>query len=323
MGRRIFITGATGLLGREILQEFLQKGYQIIALKREKSDISNFHGNIEWITGDLEYFDTYAEVFSKVDLVIHAAGKVGFHPHRGRQIIHFNTNTTKDIVNACLEHRCELIFVSSVAALGQSKNGFTSEQDDFDLNALHNDYDYSKYFSEMEVWRGIAEGLKAIMINPSIILGIPARWHESSGTFWKQIRGGFSYYPQGSTGFVDARDVAFATRKLYENQSFGERFIINSENRSYEDFLKSIHQSFGRNSNMKAVPKWISSIAWRLSSIGRLVGLKPVYSKALHKTINSHQAFSNQKIKETIDIKFRKLEESVNWVSEQYLADEQ
>ena len=80
-------------------------------------------------------------------------------------------------------------------------------------------YGQSKYLAEMEVWRGIAEGLNAVMVNPSIILGA-GDWNSGSSAIFQSAYNNFPWYTKGSTGFVDVRDVASAMISLMEHDIF-------------------------------------------------------------------------------------------------------
>ncbi len=97
----------------------------------------------------------------------------------------------------------------------------------------------------MEVWRGIAEGLEAVIVNPSIIIGANAGF-EGSGAIFELVKNGLSFYTDGTTGFVDVQDVAAAMIKLMNrseapaNGESGERFIVSAENYSYKDFFTAV-----------------------------------------------------------------------------------
>ena len=317
---KLFLTGATGLLGKEVVRQFHATGVEITALKRANSNISDLPETIHWITGNLEDPLSYLNQIEEADVVVHMAAKVSFNPKRARSIIDFNVNTTKEIVNACLEHNKKMIYVSSVAALGDLKSQMVTEQSDFDLNGTNTAYAKSKYLAEIEVQRGIAEGLQAIIVNPSIIIGEPANWYESTGSFWQRIDKGVRHYPQGSTGFVDVKDVAKAIVQLYQKELFGEQFIVNGSNASYQSFFQLIHQSLNKSTQLKPMPKWVGGILWRLAKVVNPLGLTIPFSKALVKTMNSNVEYSSEKLQQAIGINFTPLAQSVNEASASFLA---
>ncbi|NJK86602.1 MAG: NAD-dependent epimerase/dehydratase family protein [Bacteroidales bacterium] len=98
-------------------------------------------------------------------------------------------------------------------------------------------YSVSKFRAEMEVMRGIVEGLNAIIVNPSVVLG-PGFWDKRVGALLRKIQNGFSYYTEGSTGYVDVRDVAHVMIQLMESEISGEQFIISSENMTFKKMIE-------------------------------------------------------------------------------------
>ena len=95
----------------------------------------------------------------------------------------------------------------------------------------------------MEVWRGIEEGMDAVIVNPSIILGA-GNWDIGSPKLFQAIWKGLKYYTKGETGFVDVWDVSKAMISLMDELNFektkNQRFILNAGNLSYQDFFNKI-----------------------------------------------------------------------------------
>ena len=83
-------------------------------------------------------------------------------------MIRGNVDGTANLVNACLEKQIEkLCYVSSTAALGSAPAGTLITEDlIWSASTYRSAYSISKYLSEMEVWRGMAEGLDAVIVNP-------------------------------------------------------------------------------------------------------------------------------------------------------------
>ena len=321
MNSRVFITGGTGLLGRQILHRFFEEGCSLTALKRETSNTDGLPNQIHWVQGDLNRPATYLSNLQQADLVIHSAAKVSFNPKRKNQTIQFNVRTTETIAEACLEAGIPLVHISSVSALGSLSDHSIDETSSFSLNATNTAYAKSKYLSEQKVWACINKGLRAVILNPSIIIGIPAKWHESSGSFWQQIDQGLSYAPTGVTGFVDARDVAEVALQLVRQQQYGQSFLVNAENLGYQNFFQMIADSLGKEKKVKVFPKWMSELLWPLATVVRKIGLKVSLTKALHQTIHQKFYYDNSKVKNALDVEFRPVEESIKWVSERYLQD--
>jgi len=315
----VFITGATGLVGKAILNELSQFSFQVTALHREKSILPDISA-VSWVEGDLADSDTYLNHLLACDVVIHAAANVEFNPKFDQKTLEFNTSVTKDIVQACIDGGKRLIHISSVAALNNSKKELTTEESEFDLNLNHTGYAKSKYFSEMEVWRGIAEGLDAVILNPSIILGIPSEFPESSGIFWKQVDKGMPRIPAGGSGFVDARDVAKVVYKLIDSDISGERFVISGDNLTYKEFFGQIATALQQKPPTTILKTWESKLLYMGSSFVRLFGISPTYSKALHDNLFLTHKFDSSKAQKTFGMEFRSTTNSVDWVTKAYLA---
>ena len=130
------------------------------------------------------------EILQSVSNVYHCAAIVSYNPKDKRKILKINVEGTANIVNACLGAKIEkLVYVSSVAALGRIRDEeMITEKMNWSEETSNSTYGKSKYFAEMEVWRGIAEGLKAVIVNPSLIIGGENWEHSSSAIFKKSLR---------------------------------------------------------------------------------------------------------------------------------------
>ncbi|MBM71734.1 MAG: hypothetical protein CL847_03010 [Crocinitomicaceae bacterium] len=266
-----FVTGGTGIVGRELLCQLLAKGSEVKALRRESSDVEGTeafitnHGvsiqGLNWVCGNIRDFDEMLSVLQGCSRVYHAAALVSIHPKDKPLLMEVNRDGTANVVNAMLDLGIDdLIYVSSVAALGHSTKSPVTEQTEFEEGPLVTAYSRSKYESELEVWRGQAEGLNVLILNPSIIIG-EGDFSRSSGEFFSQAAQGVPVYPAGKNGFVSARDVGKACLALAESKVRGERFLLNSENISYKDAMIAIAHSVGAKAPDKIVKWWMIDLA--------------------------------------------------------------
>lgn len=317
----ILVTGATGFLGAELVTQLLQREAKIRCIKRVSSKIPekliSYQQQIDWLNADLLDLADLSDAFEGITQVYHCAALVSFEPSLKKKMIDVNANGTANVVNLCIQNEVEkLIHVSSVAALGNAKGDeLVDEKVFWEGFETHEGYSVSKYRAEMEVWRGINEGLNAVIINPSVIIGEDAGI-EGSGAIFERIRTGFKYYTQGGTGFVDVKDVAKCMILLMQSDINKERFIINAENYSYQHLFKTVAKAFKIPEPKKEAKPWMLSFAWRLTALKNFfTGSKGGLKKATAKSASSITKFSNEKIKKALNIEFIPVAESITKIA--------
>ena len=173
MNKKTLITGAAGLLGVYLIRELLNRDEPILAIYRSKIPellTKEESDKISWVKGDILDVIFLEEVMQQCDKVYHCAGLVSFSPRRVKDLFKINVDGTANVVNACLAAGItKLIHVSSVASLGRKRDGQTvTENVKWDESANPSVYGKTKYLGELEVWRGVAEGLEAAIVNPVI-----------------------------------------------------------------------------------------------------------------------------------------------------------
>ena len=250
------VTGATGLVGMERLVYRLERGWPTVALRRAGSDVGRVEAflrerlgegfvavwsGLEWREADLSDVGALEDAMEGCARVFHAAGRVSFRPGDEARLKAVNAVGTANVVNAALASGiCRLVHISSVAALGRSSVDAegnrlpVSERSDWAEGAGASPYGISKHAGEMEVWRGVAEGLAAFAVNPTVILG-DARYAESSGMIYRRAAKGGRFFPIGGNGYVGVADVVAAAAALDEAVDqgcegiLGERFVVSAE----------------------------------------------------------------------------------------------
>jgi nucleoside-diphosphate-sugar epimerase len=311
----ILVTGATGFLGAELIHQLSTAKYKVRALKRKESLIPTLiesNKDIDWVVADINDISALEDAFEGITQVYHCAAFISFNPKDKSKLLRINIEGTGNVVNLCNACGARLIHVSSVAALGNAKKGqLITEKDFWEYDSKAHSYAISKYEGEMEVWRGIAEGLDAVIVNPSVIIGAGAGY-TGSGAIFKLVKEGLSYYTKGATGIVDVQDVAKSMIALMNSGESGERYTLSSENYYYQQFFAEIAKGFGVKAPSKEATPWMLGVAWRAASFAALFTGKPaaLTSDAARSSINQ-SLYSNEKIKHTIGIQFKPLDQSI------------
>ena len=325
-----FVTGATGLLGSRLVYDLLLSGRKVIALKRKNSDLHLVNRylkengfNIEWVEGDVIDIFSFIEKLSQADEVYHCAAAVEFDTRNSDYIYKVNVEGTANIVNAALEAGTKkLCHVSSVAAIGTpEKNGVLKEDDWKDVNK-NSGYALSKFQAEREVWRGIAEGLNAVIVNPVVILG-PGDWKVDSSKIIALIAKGLKFFTKGNISLVDVKDVSSIMIKLMDQNVFSERFIISAGTFSYKEFFKEVSTCLGIEAPDFELQKWMIEIAWRADAIKTLITRTPhILTKEIANALFRDYMVSNKKITEKLNYNFIELHEMVDDICHLYLKEE-
>ncbi|MFY7900772.1 MAG: NAD-dependent epimerase/dehydratase family protein [Chitinophagaceae bacterium] len=293
----ILVTGANGLVGQHLISYLLQQGKKVRATFHT-SKPTIVHPNLEWIQTDILDVEEVEVALTNITQVYHCAAVVSFHKSQQQSLLKINVEGTANIVNACIDANIEkLVFVSSVAALGRIRENETIHEGmKWTPETSNSTYGKSKYLAEMEVWRGIGEGLPAVIVNPSIILGA-ANWNGGSAGIFKSAYNEFPWYTTGVSGFVDVMDVVKAMVLLMDSTIVGERFIVSAENTSYQHIFSSIAKGFGKKPPYKKVTPLLASIVWRVEAIKAFfTGKKPLLTKETAATAQAKVYFDNNKL---------------------------
>ncbi|MEP6514220.1 MAG: NAD-dependent epimerase/dehydratase family protein [Parafilimonas sp.] len=295
---KILVTGATGLVGSHLIKELTEQDKPVKALYRTAIPLIKGADKTEWIKGDILDIASLEEAMHSVDYVYHCAAIVSFNPKRKKELYKTNVEGTANIVNTCIDAGVKkLLYVSSVAALGRLReNTIIDESMHWTEDANNSQYGKSKYLAEMEVWRGIGEGLQAVIVNPSMILGA-GNWHSGSSEIFKTAYNEFPWFSEGVTGLVDVNDVVNSMVLLMNSSITSERFIISSENITYKELFTAIANSFGKKPPHKKVTPFIAALVWRMEALKSMFTNKsPFLTKETAATALAKVYFDNSKL---------------------------
>lgn len=317
----VFLTGITGLLGSEVSRQLLEKGYKVRALVRNPAKAPD--PDIEYVQGDILDITALTEQMEGMDYVIHTAAVVSFAPKDRNEMYKTNVEGTANVVNACLASPVKkLCHVSSIAAFGRPPLSEMKKMDRVEIDeeqkwvssGTNSHYAITKYLGECEVWRGAAEGLNMVIVNPSIILG-ESDWEISSTRLFKYVYDEKPFYPEGFLNFTDVKDVASALIRLMESDIREERFCISAGMISYKEFFDKIADRFGKKKPRFKVSAGMMGALWRFEALKSfLTGGAPLITKETAKTAQLKILQKNDKIRKALDFEFRTIDETLDRV---------
>lgn len=321
------VTGGTGIVGAHVIDALLAQGHPVRALLRKDSDpsivrrILRFYhpdgderfGRIEWVGGDLFDMDILRQAMQGAKHVYHCAALVSFDPRDVHQLREVNVRGTANVVDAALESGVKrLCHVSSTAAIGTPPPGQAAHEAlPFVQDKHSSGYAISKAQAEIEVHRGIAEGLDAVMVNPCVVLG-PGMAGRSSMTMVERVRGGTRFFPKGSNAVVDARDVASAMTHLVHAGTTGERYLLIGENLPYRKLFTLISAGNGKPPPTMAIPRWALELAWRAELLRTLFGGRPLVTRNTARTGSRQRSYDGSKAASVLGMRFRTAQEAVD-----------
>lgn len=326
----VFVTGGTGLLGSHLLVELTQQHDSITAIYRDaikietvkncfkyylKEKAETHFNKIIWKEGDIMDIPLLEEMMKNHKIIYHCAGMVSYNKRDFTQMMEINRYGTANMVNIAMDLGVEkFCYVSSSAAVGNKDIPSGTEVDEngkWVLDEETSGYSVSKYSAEKEVWRGINEGLKAVIVNPTVIIGA-GKWSESSMKIFNTIRKNSKYYPPGANAFVDARDVAQIMIELVHRNISNERFLCTGENVTFKRLFDIVAKELNQNPPSKEIHLRMMKFVWRLASLWAVLTFsKPKMTKMVVRNAFSTMKFSNRKVKDTLGHEFHTLEEMV------------
>ncbi|MCS7076819.1 MAG: NAD-dependent epimerase/dehydratase family protein [Bacteroidia bacterium] len=307
---RVLVTGASGLLGSSLCAYLVSQNLSVRALVRDKKSIGlldRYRDKVEIVEGNILDICALEDALEGVSQVYHCAAVVSFAKRDKHLIKAVNVQGTANIVNLCVERsNIRLLHVSSVAALGESE-GLLTEKTKWKDTSNVAFYAKSKYLAELEVFRGIEEGLDAVIVLPSIIIGQGKDNHPFMRLFYRAIKHGILWYHHGVTGYVGISDVVKAMHLVMQHAPTGERYILNSENLSLYSFLTLISEVFNSPKPKYKIPY---KFAYAIARTVELIYPKhPFLNTELLKNAVKQQEYSAQKFSQDFQFKFKSVKE--------------
>jgi nucleoside-diphosphate-sugar epimerase len=315
------VTGATGLVGSHLIKALTRCRKNVKALYRTAIPQFEDADKVEWIQGDILDIASLEDAMHDVKKVYHCAAIVSFNPKQKKLLHATNIEGTANVVNASLETGVKkLLYVSSVSALGRiRRKEMISEQMQWSEETNNSEYGRTKYYAEMEVWRGAGEGLNAVIVNPTIILGA-SDWSKSSSAIFKNVYNEFPWYTDGVTGFVDVEDVVKAMIQLMESNISGERFILSAANLSYGELFSLVAKTFNKKIPHKKVTPLIAELVWRTEALkSSFNNHQPLVTKETARTAQAKVFFDNSKLLQFLpQFNYTPIQQSISRICSEY-----
>lgn len=325
------------MVGSHLLYFLLKDNQSVRAIHRKSSkleavkkvfsyytkDSEALFKKIDWFEANITEVPELSEAFKDVTHVYHAAAYISFIPKHYHKLKKANIEGTANVVNLCLANKVEkLVHVSSIATLGEAENGEAiSENTEWNPEAENSVYAITKYGAEMEVWRGTQEGLKAVIVNPGIILG-SGHWNSASGVILKSVSKGIPFYTSGGIGIVDVEDVVTAMISLMQSNLENERYVLVSKSIYYKELLSELAKNLNKKLPKKQVAKfWLLAFSRMDWLSNKILRTRRILLKSTVRSLYKISFYNASKIENDLDFRFTPYKTTLERVARNYLKD--
>lgn len=307
------VTGATGLLGNNIVRELLAAGEQVRVMARATGTIRALEGlDVEIVPGDVRDATAVARAVQGAKIVIHSAGHV--HIGWGQADVHtaINVEGTRNVATAALQHGARMVYVSSVNALGLGAKDFEADEDTARPGIVACPYVTTKAAAEKLVLEQVPHGLDAVVVHPGFMLG-PWDWRPSSGRMLLEVAQRFTpLAPVGSCNAGDARDVSAGTIAAARLGARGRKYILGGHNVSYFELWKEMANVAGKRGPLfPAGPLQRMIGAWWGDAVHRVSGKEPDLNSAGVGMSSQHHRFKSDRAIAELGYTIRPLEVAI------------
>lgn len=309
----ILVTGATGFLGSVLVRQLLEDGETVRILRRSSSQLDllgTSADHVEHAIGDITDFASVREAMRGVEFVYHTAAFVGFGGAKDAERLQaINVGGTANVVDAALEEGVRrLVLTSSQAAFGRPMTpaGVIDETREWNPSKMDTAYARSKHEAELEVHRGIAEGLDTVIVNPAVIFG-PGRSGENTMEVVEKVKNGrVPAAPAGGTSVVDVEDVAAGHRAAMARGETGERYFLGAEDLRWETIFDTLADALGVSGPKIVLPPPLALAAGVASeAVAAVTRSKPTLTRETARISSRFYRYDNAKAREQLGVTFR------------------
>jgi len=314
--RMIVVTGATGHIGNVLVRELLQRGQTVRAVVPPGEDAAPIRGlPLERVAGDVRDIGSLIPAFQGADIVYHLAGIISISRRNRHLLAEVNVLGTRNVVQACLKARVRrLVFTSSVHALVEPPQGTAMcEPERFEPESIVGDYGRSKARASLEVLEGVKQGLDAVMVFPTGVIGP----FDHKGSEMGQLMIDFAQrrlpaYIDGAYDFVDVRDVVKALTAAAELGRPGEGYIVSGWVITVRKLMALLERLTGVKAPRLVLPNWLALVAATFSPVWYgLTRSKPRFTRYSLHVLRSNCLMDNTKARRELCFAPRAVEESV------------
>ncbi len=319
---KVAVTGASGHIGNCLVRELKKQGAGIKVLVHNfRNDLDEM--DIELIQGNLLEPESLITLCEGVDVVFHLAAQIAIENRSSVQVYETNVTGTKNMIKAAIYGRAKkFIHFSSIHAFKAESSDLILDESRSLIETNKTIYEFTKAEGEREVMKAVKEGLNAVILNPTAVIGpFDCRGSLVGQALLKIYQNKLPFLVSGGYNWVDVRDVVSASIQAIESGQKGEKYILSGEFCNLHDLSAMISKISGCKIPV-IVPVSLARLACPFFQIYSSITKKePLYTyQSLDILLNSPINISNEKAKKELGYEPRPLEQTLkdtfNWYRE-------
>lgn len=312
----ILVTGAAGHIGNVLVRELLARGKTVRAMLLPGEDRTPLDGlNVEIVEANVLNVSQLTNAFEGVDTVFHLAGLISILPGKDEMVDRVNVEGTRNVIQAArMMGVRRLVYTSSIHALARLPNDqVIDETAPFDPKNSAGEYDRSKAKASLEVLSAARNGLNAVIVCPTGVIGpYDFRLSELGSLIKDWMANKPSWLIDGAYDFVDVRDVVNGMIAASEHGISGESYILSGEKMTIKNLMLIVKELLHLKPRPLVVPVWLARIAAEFTpQIYRLTHSKPRFTRYSIITVTGGSNISHAKATRDLNYQPRSLRQSL------------
>lgn len=277
---RIAVTGATGHVGVNLCKALLALNHEVRALSHKNTKaIKDLP--LQLVKGDLLDYPSLKILLKDIEVVYHLAARISITGDSDGMVSKINGAGTQNIVNAAMECGVKrLIHFSSIHAFQQKPDNTPLDETRPLVDSERFAYDLSKATGERYVNQAVIDGLDAVILNPTAIIGPSDPQPSLIGKAVLQLyHNKIPALVPGGYNWVDVRDVVSGAISAIQNGRTGEKYLLAGHWHSLKEFSELIHHFSGKKTVKTVFPLWLARLGLPfITAYSLLTKSEPLYT---------------------------------------------
>lgn len=311
MKEKLFITGVSGLLGTNLVNELLDKDFEVIGLVRDKKRYhGKMHKNLQLIEGNL--FDVFTKSLKGVDTVIHIAAITNQNLVDYNEYWQINYNASIQLFQTAISCKIKkFIYVSTANTLGYG-SAINPGNENRIIKAPFNQsfYAKSKLLTENHILK-YKNMIDTVVVNPTFMIGAYDTKPSSGKIILMSWKKKIIFYPSGGKNFVHVKDVVEGIISSIKNGVNGEKYLLSNENISFLKFFEKVNTLTKQTPIMIKIPQRLTLFLGFIGDMLRIAKINTSLSSTNMKILNLNNYYSNKKSIDHLGLVYRSIDSAI------------